>query len=747
MGRFFLNKSYKNRKGCVLCAIVVALFLSLIHARFLYHDARSFSLQISMSASVSGNAVLYVDTGSGFSESEAARSNVKGDGQYHEYTFSLPVKTIYNLRLDPLDASGSLSIEDIRVIDGFGRLSASLDLGALRPSHQIQAFYVKDNALKIVTEDQADDPQINLTLEPPLIIASYIKSNLWLIFIRLLGGFFVFFFLSILVIRILRGKGLLIGLLDHPTDTAYQWIAVNKLFFFSIVCILLYRIFFVLTYPLDTCSDQYVYYSLMRSYESTLIHATGYPFFMHLFSSWLPTKTDILVFQHVIDVSAQLIIMVMVKRRFGSLAAIVAGLSYGLDLTAINWVSRSTPEWLQGVFFALAFVGAMEAYFAKSSTHKIILYLLSAWAFAWTILIKFLTVALLPIYLFLFALEKRPWKGKWLCLGAMAMVIFAQINIFIHVYHYPSTGTRALTSIVGWTLDTKLALFLPEGAQLSDAGPWSKRYSILVSEMPLTMPGGAAEVGRYELFGHVNAVPHEVRKPFQERYRELLSKSDSELQSLVSEKQTLRGLKAYNLSYIFLGLPETDGLLKKVFWENVGKYPVVYLRHVLRSIKDAFSIETSNYIAVIGKCGEGHPFLLHKDEVIETLSFGYARFNAPHIIRCMYDDPVFLKAGLHFFSCWGQKVYLPVIVKWMVIVWGTLLALVGYKKDQKFGPVILYLTMGIMAIVFLIVISTVLHSFRDKEFEACQQLFSIVTGISAASILSFLKGTTFVAKP
>ena len=194
-------------KGCLLCAFVVALFLSLIQARLLCHDASSFSLQISMNASVHGNAVLYVDTGAGFSEVETARSSVKGDGQFHAYPFSLPVKTIYNFRFDPLATDGSVSINDIQVVDGFGKSISSVNLGALRPAHQIQSFDLKDNILNITIEKHADDPQIILSLESPLIITSYFKSNIWLILIRFLGGFLVFFSFSILLIWMLRRKG------------------------------------------------------------------------------------------------------------------------------------------------------------------------------------------------------------------------------------------------------------------------------------------------------------------------------------------------------------------------------------------------------------------------------------------------------------------------------------------------------------------------------------------------------------
>ncbi|MBA4391810.1 MAG: hypothetical protein C0399_12865, partial [Syntrophus sp. (in: bacteria)] len=160
-----------------------------------------------MNASVHGNAVLYIDTGAGFSEVETARSSVKGDGQFHAYPFSLPVKTIYNFRFDPLATGGSVSISDIQVVDGFGKSMLSVNLGALRPANQIQSFDLKDNILNITIEKHADDPQIILSLESPLIITSYFKSNIWLILIRFLGGFLVFFSLSILLIWMLRRKG------------------------------------------------------------------------------------------------------------------------------------------------------------------------------------------------------------------------------------------------------------------------------------------------------------------------------------------------------------------------------------------------------------------------------------------------------------------------------------------------------------------------------------------------------------
>lgn len=736
MMQFFLHRKIS---GSLYCALVIAVIISAIHARFLYRDARSFSLQISMSSSVTGEAVLYLDTGGGFSERETARSNVEGDNQFHTYNFSSPLKTIYNLRFDPLTTSGIVSINSIAVVNGFGKSLASIDLHALRSANQIKVFDLKNNTLKVVIEDRANDPQILIVLGSPLKLDSFLDFPALSFAGRLLSGFLIFFLSSRFLIWILRRRGILIGFFDHPGETSCNWIKANKLFFGVILCIFAYRAFFVLTYPLDTCSDAEMYYRLMRRYTSTLVHATGYPFFMHFFSAFLPTKYDILVFQHVIDFIVQLVLMMLLKKRFGLVAAITAGLFYGLELRSINWVSRSTPEWLQGAFFALAFVGAMEAYLSERPVKKISLYLLSAWAFAWTVLMKFLTVVLLPVYLILFILERRKWKGKWICFAAMGIIFFAQLNIFIYCYHYPSTGTKALTRIVGWTLDRKISFFLPEGHHLSESGPWSKRYCILISEMPLAMPEGTSEIGFYEIFGHVDGVPQAIRKPYQERYRELLAKSDSELQTIINTKQNLRGLNSFFLSYIFLGLSETDSLLEKVFFEAVASYPKEYLLHVIEGVKEAFFIDTSYYIAIISNPHSDHPFQLNKNDIIQNLPWGYALYNVSSRIRCMYDEPVFLKSGLQFFSSWGEWVNIPTIIKWLCIFLGTVLAFIGYKKDKRFGPDILYLSLGIMVLFLLIVLSNLIFGFRDKEFEACQHLLCVIIGISVSSMVSFGK--------
>jgi hypothetical protein len=742
-----LFPQYKNISGPFFCALVVAVILSAMYGKILYRDACSYFLQISMTSSVDGTAKLYLDTGRGLSEQEVVLNLVESGNQFRMYDFSLPHERIRYLRFDPFDGSGAIAIKSIAVINGFGNSLLPIDLHSLRPANQIRVISIKGDVLSIVVEELADDPQIAVPLSNPLPLDSFYYFP-WLFFLGYwLGGFLIAFTAMLLLIVTLRKMGFLVGFFDHPINISVSWIRQNKLFAAVIVCLLAFRGFFILTYPLDTCSDAGTYYHLMQSGMSTLLHATGYPYLMHFFSAFLPTKMDLLIFQHVIDGATQLVLMILLKKRFGLLAAITAGVFYGLELRAINWASRSTPEWLQGVFFALAFVGAMEAYFAERPLRKIVLYSLSAWLFTWSVLVKFLTAVMLPLYLILFILEgKKKWKARWLCLTTMCLISVSQFAFFIYFYHFPSTGTKALTHDVGWILNEKIRSFLPKGHHFSESGPWSKRYGILISEMS----GKSVDIDGYGVYQNVNSVSRSIRKPYQDRYLELLAKSDFELQNIIKTNHYVKDLdQNFIVSNHYLGLSETDDLLKKVFLETVRTYPKEYLYNVIRGIKESFFIETSYYIAIIHNpfsSNQNHPFQLTMTDIVQNFPWGYALFNVSPTIRCMYEEPIFLKAGLQFFTSWGESINTPTIIKWSLIGLAIVLACIDYRNDKTLELARLYLFMGVLAIVLLIILSNILFIFRDKEFQVCQHLLCLLMGISVSSIASYGKFGWFERK-
>jgi len=106
----------------------------------------------------------------------------------------------------------------------------------------------------------------------------------------------------------------------------------------------------------------------------------------------------------------------------------------------------------------------------------------------------------------------------------------------------------------------------------------------------------------------------------------------------------------------------------------------------------------------------------------------------------MYDDPVFLKAGLAFFTWWGKRLDdIPVIIKWVIVFTGAIMACIGYRRKRAEQSHILYLLLGIMVLLLFILEANMIFEFRDKEFTSCQHLLNALVGISVSMMVSFWK--------
>jgi len=732
MSRFFTGK-YLSPSCC--SAVFIALLATGIYTGYLYRDTQSIYLQVLMRSSVKDTAELYYDIGQGLSEMEKARVAVAGDHQFHSYRFPLPRHIIHHLRFDPIAISGKVAIKSMMVVNGLDQPLLTIDLNRLMPIHQIKSFGLYDGSLILLTEDRADDPQVDVLLNAPLDLESLRHFSLAFFLGRLFLVFLIVSLCFVLLITILKKRGVRIAFLDHPLKTIGDLSRGNRLLILAILVILLFRGWFAWTYPLESCSDSSTYYELFRSGESILVHATGYPFLMHFLSPLLPTKRDLLLLQHFLDFGVQLVVMIFLKRRFGNVAAVTAGLFYGLDPRIINWASRSRPEWLQGAFLVLAFTTAIEAYLSEKTSTKASFYLFSAWAFTWTVLVKFLTAVLLPVYLIFFFFEKK-WQGRWFCFPAMGVIFFLQLGIFIYWYHYPSTGAKSLTYDKAWVFSDKISSFLPVDQPFWNAGPWSRRYALIISEMPMN----GFDVNIFTLYRRVDAVSQDVRGPYQKRYKELLTRSDPELMEEIKGKQHLKSLRNnYLVSGYFLGLPATDSLLTRMFPEAIARYPRNYFMNVFEGIRNSFSLGAEYYFPTLKNPRSDHPFQLDARDIRYRSPEGYVYYDLPDPMRCLYDDPVFLISGLKFFSRWVDLFHAPTLGKWFLLFVGILCVFFQGKTGFQKRPETLYLMMGMLVLVLFIFLANMIFQFRDKELQACQHLLCALMGISLASIVSFVQ--------
>jgi hypothetical protein len=176
-------------------AILVAfLFLYAGGLWIISAKATTTYLKVNMQSSFSGAAQLFYDTGSGYSEASSARVIISDSIDFSDYYFRLPNQNILQFRFDPPSSAGRLVIRRMDVVSGLGIMIHSLALYQVEPARQIREHKLFDHDLWIVTEEQAEDPQLTIAMKQPLDIG---KINL------LLNPFFLVFALSLLLITLL----------------------------------------------------------------------------------------------------------------------------------------------------------------------------------------------------------------------------------------------------------------------------------------------------------------------------------------------------------------------------------------------------------------------------------------------------------------------------------------------------------------------------------------------------------------
>jgi hypothetical protein len=187
--------------GVRFWALIVIIIISGWRAIISYDDAISIYLSVSLKSQHDGIAALYYDVGEGYSENHVIPVSIKGDNQVHDYLYKMPGKTIYHLRWDPPNtAHDTITISKIEILDSYRRQVERLNLRQLQPLNQIQAFDVTGEKVDVRVLGGADDPQINISLNSPIVVE---KLNP---LIRFLSGvlveFMLLFFGACLLINI-----------------------------------------------------------------------------------------------------------------------------------------------------------------------------------------------------------------------------------------------------------------------------------------------------------------------------------------------------------------------------------------------------------------------------------------------------------------------------------------------------------------------------------------------------------------
>jgi hypothetical protein len=162
-------------------------------------------LRVSLQSSVEGQAQLYYDKGQSFNEIDSRRAYVGPGSQYQECHFPLPPSvTIYAFRFDPLMGSGAMRIREMAIVNGLGHRLLAIDPHLWHAGQQIREFNLQNNEIIVVTEKDADDPQITLILSSPFVL-NWSRSFMTDAFLgRVLIEWFIIGILTVLVLIALK---------------------------------------------------------------------------------------------------------------------------------------------------------------------------------------------------------------------------------------------------------------------------------------------------------------------------------------------------------------------------------------------------------------------------------------------------------------------------------------------------------------------------------------------------------------
>jgi len=161
--RFFTRSALAA--AALLSVAVTVPFLPGSHSK-----AKPFALEADLTSNQAGRVQVYFDSGAGFSDAESTSLPLEGSATPKVYRLPLPAGDYRALRFDPNDRDGTVTIGSARVLDERGRIVREFTLEEFRPQHQIAAMEVRGARLVIEASPGADDPQLLLTLNPPLAL-------------------------------------------------------------------------------------------------------------------------------------------------------------------------------------------------------------------------------------------------------------------------------------------------------------------------------------------------------------------------------------------------------------------------------------------------------------------------------------------------------------------------------------------------------------------------------------------------
>jgi hypothetical protein len=187
--------------------LVAALFSAAVVVPFLpaaHKLSQGYALEVLMTSSVPGHVQVYYDSGDGFREIDSTTLPLAKSDAPLPYRLNLPSGRYRAFRFDPIDRDGTVTIAAARVVDRLGRTVRALPDSVFKAANQIQSMRESGGRLEVVMTPRADDPQLLVNLDPPIVLPFPWGDIAWTWLVRFAAVFAVF---AVILLAIDRSPG------------------------------------------------------------------------------------------------------------------------------------------------------------------------------------------------------------------------------------------------------------------------------------------------------------------------------------------------------------------------------------------------------------------------------------------------------------------------------------------------------------------------------------------------------------
>ena len=153
----------------ILKSLAVTLWIAALLSAYLPRPAGAPAhfLHVRMGTTTAGSIQVYYDTGAGYNEPQSVRQPIaRHDGTAVDYTLPLPAAELRALRLDPVEAPGTVRLERVEIVAAQGQMLRVAESRHLQPVNQIAGLRREGEGW--VAEAQGNDPSLEWRLTPPL---------------------------------------------------------------------------------------------------------------------------------------------------------------------------------------------------------------------------------------------------------------------------------------------------------------------------------------------------------------------------------------------------------------------------------------------------------------------------------------------------------------------------------------------------------------------------------------------------